>query len=338
MTPPSSLRNLQGLHLQNIAQLSSMQVVDMVHYAALLKAHRQRTEMRRVSGGKYRKHYIKKWMGITRARDSYLMGKCIALFFEQPSTRTRLAIHAAAAEGGGSIVDINNTTHLGSKESLADTICTVSQFCDAIAYRGVSHQTYEMICTHATIPVINALTTRYHPTQVLADLLTIYEHFGVLRDVKVAYVGDCANNIARSLALAAVQSGIKLTCAGPSEYQLDTRTISLCEAIAADHTRLPQCTDDMEYAVSDADVVYTDVWCSMGDEAEKKERLSALARYRVTAECMHAASSRAIFMHCLPANRGHEVTDEVLDGERSVVWQQAGNRQYIFGALFRTML
>lgn len=327
---PSSLRALRGLHLTNLAQLSAAQVGDLVRYAHAIKYSG--------GGGGGSGAGDGRGGGGAVARSAALRGKTIALLFADPSTRTRLALHTAVTEEGGSVIDLGQGTHLGAKETLADTVRTVTQFCSLIAYRGVAHESFEAVCRHATIPVVNALTARYHPTQALADLLTIYEQFGDLRGVRLAYLGDCDNNVARSLALAAVQCGLPLTLAAPAGYELDDRTVSLCEAIAADHRQLPVQTADPAQAVRAADVVYTDVWYSMGDEAEKEQRRRALAPYKVTAALLGRASERAIFMHCLPANRNDEVSDEVLDSERSVVWRQAGNRRHIFKALLRAIL
>lgn len=331
-----SLRTLRGLHVANVAQFSAQQTNDIVQCAYALKCVEERAAEKaaeRAAAGRRRAP------GGAAGRRRALQGRRVALLFEKPSTRTRLAIHAAITEDGGSAIDLGGgTIHGVGKESLADTVRTVAQFCDVVAYRGVSHETFEEVCRHSTVPVINALTSRYHPTQALADFLTIREQFGTLAGVTIAYLGDCNNNIARSLALASVQTGVSLKLAAPTGYELDSRTVSLCEAIAPTHERLPEQMSDPARAVRNADAIYTDVWYSMGDEAERQQRTAALREYRVTPTLLKGASERAIFMHCLPANRGEEVVDEVMDGERSVVWRQAGNRRYIFKVLLRRLL
>lgn len=310
----SRLKQLANNSLLNIAQLSAEQVIALVQYAAFLKKNPHKT---------------------TRP----LQGKSLLLLFESPSTRTRLAFQTAMFEGGGCAINGSpSELHIGTKESLPDSVRAISQFCAAIAYRGTEHTVLEQINTYATIPVINALTNLYHPTQALADMLTIYEIFKTFSGIKVVYIGDSNNNVARSLAFASCKVGFSITFVSPKKYQLDTRTLRFCEAIAAHHKNLPQITDNVQDALSGAHVIYTDVWYSMGDEAEKKERIRALSPYQIDAQVMQKADSHAIFMHCLPAYRGQEVTDAVIDGKQSRVWQQANNRKHTIKALLHTIL
>ena len=241
-----------------------------------------------------------------------LRGGTVACFFEKPSTRTRVSF-AAAAERLGMLPLLlrPDELQLGRGETTADTARTLSGYADAIVIRTFAQATVEEIAAAAHVPVINALTDEHHPCQALADVLTIREQFGRLQGLKVAFVGDF-DNVAVSLAEAAALCGVELVVACPQGYERD----------------LPGATvvDDPFEAVDHAHVVYTDVWVSMGDEAETDARLRDLAAYQVNALLLAAARPEAIFMHCLPAHRGQEVTAEVIDGPQSVVWQQAANR------------
>jgi ornithine carbamoyltransferase len=241
-----------------------------------------------------------------------LRGDTLVCFFEKPSTRTRVSFAAAAERLGMLPLLIRpDELQLGRGETIEDTARTLSGYAAAIAARTFAQETVDLLAVAASVPVINALTDEHHPCQALADLLTLRERFGQLEGLRVAYIG-AGNNVANSLLEAGALMGIDVVVACPLGYE---------PGVAGAHV----VTDPLE-AVAGADAVYTDVWVSMGEETERDVRLSAFEAYRVDARLMAAARPDAIFMHCLPAHRGEEVTAEVIDGPQSVVWQQAENR------------
>jgi ornithine carbamoyltransferase len=241
-----------------------------------------------------------------------LRGDTLVCFFEKPSTRTRVSFAAAAERLGMLPILIRpDELQLGRGETIEDTARTLSGYAAAIAARTFTQETVDRLAAASTVPVINALTDEHHPCQALADLLTLRERFGQLDGLRVAYVG-AGNNVATSLLEAGALEGVDVVLACPPGYE---------PTVAGAHV----VTDPLE-AVAGADAVYTDVWVSMGEDAERNARLSAFEPYRVDARLMAAAGADAIFMHCLPAHRGEEVTAEVIDGPQSVVWQQAENR------------
>jgi len=241
-----------------------------------------------------------------------LRGDTVACFFEKPSTRTRVSFAAAAERLGMLPVLLRpDELQLGRGETIADTARTLSGYAKAIVIRTFAHATVEEIAAAASAPVINALTDEHHPCQALADLLTLRERFGRLDGLRVAFVGDF-DNVATSLAEAAMLSGIEFVVGCPPGYGLDLAGVAVVE--------------DPAEAARGAHAIYTDVFVSMGDEAEAARRMRDLAPYQVNDALMEVARPDAIFMHCLPAHRGEEVTATVIDGPRSVVWQQAENR------------
>jgi ornithine carbamoyltransferase len=249
-----------------------------------------------------------------------LSGAAIGLVFERPSTRTRISFEVGVAELGGTpIVLRGDELQLSRGESIADTGRVLSRYLDAIVIRSGSHENVVALAEGAEVPVINALTPLHHPCQALADLLTLRERFGDLDGLRLAYVGD-GNNIARSLAIAAELTGVELVVAAPAGYQLE-------EGHGA------TLTDDPRAAADGADAIYTDVWVSMGDEEEAERRRRDLAPYRVDADLLAAAKPEAVVLHCLPAHPGEEISEEVLYGERSAVWDQAENRLHTQKAL-----
>jgi ornithine carbamoyltransferase len=253
-----------------------------------------------------------------------LRGDTVVCFFEKPSTRTRVSF-AAAAERLGMLPLVlrPDELQLGRGETIEDTTRTLSGYAAAIVVRTFAHATVEQMAAVARVPLINALTDEHHPCQALADLLTLFEHFGRLEGLKVAFVGD-GNNVARSLAEAGSLAGLEVVVAAPPGYGGDvggTRVV----------------TDPVE-AVEGAHAVYTDVWVSMGEEAEHDERLRELRAYQVDEQLLQRARPEAVFMHCLPAHRGEEVTAEVIDGPQSIVWQQAENRMPTEEALLLALI
>lgn len=255
-------------------------------------------------------------------RPSMLENHVLGLLFSKPSLRTRVSFEAGISQLGGTSLYLGSDVGWGNRETPADFSRVISQFLDFIVCRTHDHKDIETLAKYADCFVVNGLTDKYHPCQALADVLTLRELKGNLRDCKLVYVGD-GNNVARSLALASDRLGITFVVACPSEYQLDSDFI---ESLS-NPERMSQ-TDDAEGAVSDATAIYTDVWSSMGYEAETAKRKQDFAAYQVNEQLMSRAPSDAVFMHCLPAHRGEEVTDGVMDSEQSKVVEQAANRMH----------
>jgi ornithine carbamoyltransferase len=253
-------------------------------------------------------------------------GDTIACYFAKPSTRTRVSFEAAAARLGLVPIMLRpDELQLGRGEPISDTARVLSAYTVAIVVRTFGQHEVEALAASADVPVINALTDMHHPCQAVADLMTLEEHFGALSGLKLAYVGD-GNNVAHSLMEAAAMVGMDIVLAAPADFQPDAGILLEAEVAARTHGCAVAVTDDPREAVRGADAVYTDVWVSMGEEAEHARRLATLAPFRVTTELMRLASDDAVFMHCLPAHRGEEVEVDVIDGPRSVVFEQAANR------------
>lgn len=268
-----------------------------------------------------------------------LQGKTLMLVFQKPSTRTRVSFEVAMKQLGGFTVTANWTElQLGRGETIADTARTLSRYVDGIAARVYSHRDLVELAEYATVPVINALSDLEHPVQALADFFTIWEKKGRIAGVKVAFVGDGADNVAHSLILMASSLGASISIATPRGYDPFPKIMEIAEERARATGATIEVVRGVEEAVRGADVVYTDVWISMGQEAEAERRLRELSPYKVTRDVMSMAKPDAIFMHCLPAKRGYEVTDEVIDGPWSVVWDQAENRLHTQKALLALLL
>lgn len=265
-----------------------------------------------------------------------LMGRVVALVFEKPSLRTRVSFQAGIAQLGATSLFLSGSeVGLGSRESVPDVARTISQYADAAVLRTYSHQTIEDFAQYSSCSVINGLSDRFHPCQALADVFTIQELFGEVKDRTVAFVGD-GNNVARSLAVCCGKLGVRFLLVAPKEYQFDKEFLKQYQKeVSRDKI---QQTEDVREGVRAADVIYTDVWTSMGQEAETQQRLKRFAPFQVNAELLKMAQAHTWVMHCLPARRGEEVTSEVLDGPRSVVFQQAGNRMHVQKALIKWLL
>jgi ornithine carbamoyltransferase len=252
--------------------------------------------------------------------------KTLGLIFEKPSLRTRVSFDVAMQQLGGHAVYLNQAeVGLGQREPVADVARVLSRYVDVIAARTYSHQTLLDLARHADVPVINALSDEEHPCQAMADLLTVLEQRGTLRGVRLAYVGD-GFNVAQSLAEAAALTGVHFAMASPHGYELPPGIVRAIEDLARTHGASFELHENAADAVRDADVVYTDVWASMGQEDTYAQRKEAFAGYSITADLMSLAKPDAIFMHDLPAHRGEEVTEEVIEGPQSVVFDQAENR------------
>lgn len=285
-----------------------------------------------------------------------LRGKNVALIFEKTSTRTRCSFEVAAHDLGMGSTYLDPTgSQIGKKESIADTAQVLCGMFDGIEYRGYGQEIVNELAKYSTVPVWNGLTNEFHPTQILADFLTIKEHFGKLAGLKFAYMGDARYNMGNSLMIGCAKMGLHFVACAPKAYWPAPELVEKCKAIAAETGATITLSDDTD-AVKDADVVYTDVWVSMGEPVEVwTERIEALAPYQVNTELMAKAKPTAVFMHCLPAYHDHktavgkemgekfgrdamEVTDEVFTGSQSIVFQEAENRMHTIKAVMAATL
>ncbi|QDW72772.1 ornithine carbamoyltransferase [Lachnospiraceae bacterium KGMB03038] len=273
----------------------------------------------------------KKKQGITG--DS-LKGKNIALIFEKPSTRTRCAFTVGAADEGGNPTYLaGNEIQLGHKESIEDTARVLGRMFDGIEFRGFKQEHVEALAKYSGVPVWNGLTDEYHPTQILADLLTMKEHFGYLKGLNFVYLGDGRNNMANSLMIGCSKVGVNFAIIAPESLWPTKELIALCQGYAEESGSSITVTDDVN-AVEGADVLYTDVWASMGEEDKAAERIAMLQPYQINQELMDKTGKKeTIFMHCLPAVKGKEVTEDVFESEASVVFDEAENRLHTIKAV-----
>ena len=263
-----------------------------------------------------------------------MSGRSLGLLFEKPSTRTRVSFESGITQlGGHAVFMAPDDLQLGRGEPICDTARALSGYLDVIAARMTDHETLLELAEHASIPVINALTDLAHPCQTLADLLTIEDHFGTLDGISVAWIGD-GNNVANSFAIGAAMTGIDLTVATPPAYGLADDILDRAASVGEG----PTIVSDPVDAVADADVVYTDVWVSMGESDDRSDKLPAFDGYQLNDELLAHAPAHTAVMHCLPAIRGEEITDAVLEGDRSIVWAQAENRMYAQQGLIAFLL
>ena len=267
-----------------------------------------------------------------------LSGKSLALVFEKPSLRTRVSFELAMRQLGGESLYLSpEEVGLGRRESIPDVARVLCRYVDVIAARTFAHSTVESLAAFASVPVINALSDFEHPCQALADLMTIFEKKGDLEGLTVAYTGD-GNNVANSLMLASALAGVNFRIASPKGYEVKEKVLSLAQEYADNSGSRILLTEDPKVAVRGADVVYTDVWTSMGQEAEAPKRREVFANYQVNSDLLALAREDAIIMHPLPAHRGEEVSADILDTEQSVVFDQAENRLHAQKALLAEML
>lgn len=267
-----------------------------------------------------------------------LSGKTLGMIFEKSSTRTRVSFEVGMYQLGGQALFLSrNDLQLGRGETIADTARVLSRYLDGIMIRTFGHEKAVELARFATIPVINGLTDDYHPCQVLADLLTILEKKGTLDGVKLAYVGD-GNNMAHSLMQAGAIMGMRVAVATPTGYEPKREVVDFSRKMAVLSGGEVTITHSPEEAVAEADVVYTDVWASMGQEQEAQQRLQDFRGYQVDERLMKRAKADALFMHCLPAHRGEEVSDEVADGPQSVIFDQAENRLHAQKAVLAAVM
>ena len=325
--------NLKGRDFLTLLDYTPEEIAYLVNLAAELKA--------------------KKKAGVLH---DVLRGKNVALIFEKTSTRTRCSFEVAAHDLGMGSTYLDPTgSQIGKKESIADTAQVLCGMFDGIEYRGYGQEIVNELAKYSTVPVWNGLTNEFHPTQILADFLTIKEHFGKLAGLKFAYMGDARYNMGNSLMIGCAKMGLHFVACAPKAYWPAPELVEKCKAIAAETGATITLSDDTD-AVKDADVVYTDVWVSMGEPVEVwAERIEALAPYQVSTELMAKAKPTAVFMHCLPAYHDHktavgkemgekfgrdamEVTDEVFTGPQSIVFQEAENRMHTIKAVMAATL
>ena len=255
-----------------------------------------------------------------------LKGKTLGMIFEKSSTRTRVSFETGMYQLGGQALFLSkNDLQIGRGEPIRDTARVLSRYLDGIMIRTFKHSTLEELAEYASVPVINALTDLLHPCQVLADLLTIKEHIGQYKGKKLAYIGD-GNNMAHSLLYGCTKVGMDLAIASPQGYKPDETVVKNALAEAAVSGSVVTITDDVHEAAKGADVLYTDVWTSMGEEAEREQRLKDLAGYQINAALLAEANEGCIVMHCLPAHRGEEITEDVLEAQADVIFDEAENR------------
>jgi len=266
-------------------------------------------------------------------------GKTLALIFEKLSTRTRCAFETAFGEEGGHPVFLSkNDIHLGEKESLEDTSRVLGRMFSAIQFRGYKQKTVETLAKYSGVPVYNGLTDDFHPTQALADFLTLEENFGAVKGRTLCYVGDGRNNVARSLMIICAKLGTHFTVITPSELNPDDDLRQKCAPLASASGSVITVTPDIG-AVKGADALYTDVWVSMGEESKREERLRLLSPYQVNQKLMDMTGKKeSIFLHCLPAIKGEEVTADVIDGPQSRAWDEAENRKHTIKAVMLATL
>ncbi|GKX29332.1 ornithine carbamoyltransferase [Vallitalea longa] len=320
--------NLKGRHLLSLEDYSKKEIEYLIDLASELKRQ--------------------KYAGI---RPKNLEGKNIALIFEKPSTRTRCAFVTAAVDEGAHPEYLGKgDIQLGKKESVADTARVLGRMFDGIQFRGFSHDTVTDLAKYAGVPVWNGLTDKFHPTQVLADFLTIFEHKGYLKGIKFAYVGDGRNNMANSLMIGASKVGMDFRIVSPKELFPEQSLVNKAEAYAKESSAKITVTDDISEGISGVDVIYTDVWVSMGEEEHFEERIKLLKPYQVDMNMINMADEDVIFMHCLPAFHDlkttvgreieqkygiseMEVTDEVFESKYSVAFDEAENRMHTIKAV-----
>lgn len=267
-----------------------------------------------------------------------LKGKTLGMIFTKSSTRTRVSFEVGMTQLGGYPLFLSsNDIQLGRGETIYDTANVLSRYLDGIMIRTYAHSDVTDLAKYASIPIINGLTDLLHPCQVLADLMTAYEHKGKLEGLKLAYLGD-GNNMAHSLLYGCSKVGMDIAVATPEGYMCDGQIVENAKDDAKKSGSAVTITNDPEEAIKDADVVYTDTWVSMGQEAEKEERLKIFTPYQVNGKLFKTAKTDAIFMHCLPAYRGFEVTEDVIDGKNSVIFDEAENRLHAQKAVMATFM
>ena len=305
-----SVKNLSGINFLSSSDLSKTQILAILDLASEFKNFDKRINLPK---------------------------KVLGLIFDKASTRTRVSFQVAMSRLGGSTIDLNpNTSQIGRGEPIKDTARVLSRYCDVLAIRTFSHKDLEEYAYWSSKPVINALTDLEHPCQALADYLTIKEEFGVFEDVTLTYIGD-GNNVANSLILSGLLLGVKVRIACPKGFEPDKKIIQKVNKLSLDNQNL-LITHDIEEAVDNTNVLYTDVWSSMGEEEGKEYKERNFSKYRIDTGLLKGANPNAIIMHCLPAYRGLEITDEAFECSKSRIFNQAENRLHAQQALLAYLL
>jgi len=303
------MKGLKGRDLLGLADLSPTEIEELLNLATQLKANQLNLQCNKVLG----------------------------LLFYKASTRTRVSFSVAMYQLGGQVIDLNpSLTQVGRGEPAADTARVLDRYLDILAIRTFEQKQLETFAEYANIPIINALTDLEHPCQVLADLLTVQECFGSLAGLTLSYFGD-GNNVAHSLLLGCALMGMNVRIATPSAYQPRAEVIQQAQQIAKGQTEVI-ITDDPVLAAKEVQVLYTDVWASMGQEASASNRIPIFQPYQLNSQLLQHADSQAIVLHCLPAHRGEEITNEVMEGKQSRIWDQAENRMHAQKALLASLL
>jgi len=280
---------------------------------------------------------VKEWQRTGQPYEP-LRGRTLGMIFEKPSTRTRVSFEVGMTQLGGHAIYLSpKDIQMGRGETVADTARTLSRFVDALVYRAFDWKMVRELAEHATVPVINALDDREHPCQIMADLLTIREKKGAFEKLKLAYVGD-GNNVCNSLLLGAAFVGMNMTAACPDGYLPDKELLEYAQHAGREANCKIEVIDDPRKAADEADVLYTDVWVSMGEEQKKDEKERIFRPYQINSKLLACARSNAIVMHCLPAHRGLEITDDVIDGPQSVAFDQAENRLHAQKAILSRLI
>ena len=307
--------SLQGRHFLRVRDFSSSEIGAVLSLARYLKGRRSGEQL------------------------TMLRGKTLGMLFEKPSLRTRVSFEVGMTQLGGQVMFASGSEFMvGSRETPQDAARVLSRYVDAIVIRTHAHEPLEHFAQAATVPTINGLSADAHPCQALADVLTIQEHFGALAGLTIAYIGDAGNNVAKSLAEAAVLCGVSMHFGSPASHSAQESFLAHLQHLGKPHGATARAFRNPVRAIRGADVVYTDVWTSMGDEALKERNAASLMPYAVTPELFAYAQPHAIFMHCLPAHRGEEVSAAVIDGPQSVVFDQAENRMHAQKALLVALL
>lgn len=307
-------RELQGRHFLTLSHFTPEQIHWLLDFAAELKQ-----------------------AGIAAARD-ILAGQTVALLFEKPSTRTRLSFETAVWQLGAHPLSLNvNDLQMRRGETLEDTARVMGRYVQGVTMRTFGQDRLETFAEAAGVPVINALTDMYHPCQVMADLLTLKEHFSRLKGLHLVYLGD-GNNMTHSLMIGGAKVGMKVTACTPPGHEPKEEVVRLAQEIAAETGGAIQLTTDPQAAVADADALYTDAWVSMGQEDGGEALRRRMEPYRIDARLLAVAPDHAVVLHCLPAHRGEEITSEVLDGPASLVWDEAENRLHVQKAILAALL
>ena len=304
--------NLKGRNFLTLKDFTPEEITYLIDLSAELKAKKKAGELH-----------------------EYYRGKNIALIFEKTSTRTRCSFEVAAHDLGMGSTYLDPTgSQIGKKESIADTARVLGRMYDGIEYRGFGQEVVEELAKHAGVPVWNGLTNEYHPTQMIADMLTIREHFGDLKGRKLVYMGDARYNMGNSLMIACTKLGMHFVACTTKKYFPNAELVAQCEEYAKASGGSITLTEDVQEGTKDADVIYTDVWVSMGEEDKSAERVELLKPYQVNRELFEASGKDStIFMHCLPAVREYEVTNEIIEGPMSVVFDEAENRMHTIKAV-----